>query len=110
MDDVADPGRRRPLPVPGNLGHAVDLDTYLRSDIPHLDANGRMILEALGSGLTDESAAKRLGVWADSLPATASACSSGASSRSLRRLQHQLTATRLVVERREQRQPTVLDL
>lgn len=41
---------------------AVDLETYLRSDVPHLDADGRMILEALGSGLTDESAAKRLGV------------------------------------------------
>ncbi|OUC93374.1 LuxR family transcriptional regulator [Streptosporangium minutum] len=41
---------------------AVDLDTYLRSDVPQLDADGRMILEALGSGLTDESAAKRLGV------------------------------------------------
>ncbi|MEV4184499.1 DNA-binding response regulator [Streptosporangium canum] len=41
---------------------SVDLDTYLRSDVPHLDADGRVILEALGSGLTDESAAKRLGV------------------------------------------------
>jgi len=41
---------------------AVDLDTYMRCDFPHLDADSRMILEALGSGLTDESAAKRLGV------------------------------------------------
>lgn len=41
---------------------SIDLDTYLRSDVPHLDADGRMILEALGSGLTDESAARRLGV------------------------------------------------
>lgn len=41
---------------------AVDLDTCLRGDVPHLDAAGRVILEALGSGLTDESAAKRLGV------------------------------------------------
>ncbi|WP_441249148.1 DNA-binding response regulator [Kitasatospora sp. McL0602] len=41
---------------------AVDLDAYLRSDVPHLDADGRMILDALGSGLTDESAARRLGV------------------------------------------------
>ncbi|MGP3974002.1 DNA-binding response regulator [Streptomyces sp. 8N114] len=40
---------------------AVGLDTYLRSDVPHLDADGRMILEALASGLTDASAAKRLG-------------------------------------------------
>ncbi|MFD7621823.1 DNA-binding response regulator [Streptomyces sp. NPDC059802] len=39
-----------------------DLDTYLRSDVPHLDADGRMILKALGSGLTDQSAAKRLGI------------------------------------------------
>ncbi|WP_031170425.1 response regulator transcription factor [Streptosporangium roseum] len=41
---------------------SVDLNTYLRSDVPHLDAEGRVILEALGSGLTDESAARRLGV------------------------------------------------
>lgn len=41
---------------------AVDLETYLRSDVQHLDADGRMILKALGSGLTDESAAGRLGV------------------------------------------------
>lgn len=41
---------------------ADDLDTYLRSNVPHLDADGRVILEALGSGLTDESAARRLGV------------------------------------------------
>ncbi|WP_247690760.1 DNA-binding response regulator [Streptomyces sp. B15] len=41
---------------------AVDLGTYLRSDVPHLDMERRRILEALGSGLTDESAAKRLGV------------------------------------------------
>ncbi|WP_405390572.1 DNA-binding response regulator [Streptomyces sp. NBC_01102] len=42
--------------------NSADLDTYLRGDAPHLDADGRMILEALGSGLTDESAARRLGV------------------------------------------------
>lgn len=41
---------------------AADLDTYLRDDVPHLDADGRAILEALGSGLTDASAARRLGV------------------------------------------------
>ncbi|KQX50154.1 MULTISPECIES: response regulator transcription factor [unclassified Streptomyces] len=41
---------------------AVDLETYLHSDVPHLDADGRVILRALGSGLTDASAAKRLGV------------------------------------------------
>ncbi|MFI6084943.1 DNA-binding response regulator [Streptomyces sp. NPDC051217] len=41
---------------------AVDLDTYLRGDVPHLDAEGRAILDALASGLTDEASAKRLGV------------------------------------------------
>ncbi|RJL36214.1 DNA-binding response regulator [Bailinhaonella thermotolerans] len=41
---------------------ALDFDAYLRGNVPHLDADGRRILEALGSGLTDESAAKRLGV------------------------------------------------
>ncbi|GCE01108.1 DNA-binding response regulator [Embleya hyalina] len=41
---------------------AVDLDTHLRDDVTTLDAEGRAILEALGSGRTDESAAKRLGV------------------------------------------------
>ncbi len=41
---------------------AADLDTYLRGDVPQLDADGRAILEALGSGLTDASAARRLGV------------------------------------------------
>ncbi|MEU9289532.1 DNA-binding response regulator [Streptomyces sp. NPDC048275] len=42
--------------------NSVDLDTYLHRDVPHLDADARMILKALGSGLTDASAAKRLGV------------------------------------------------
>ncbi|MFF1921282.1 DNA-binding response regulator [Streptomyces sp. NPDC058221] len=41
---------------------ALDLDTYLRSNVPHLDAGGRLILEALGSGLTDASASQRLGI------------------------------------------------
>ncbi|MER5478315.1 DNA-binding response regulator [Streptomyces sp. NPDC002734] len=41
---------------------AVDLEAYLRSETPHLDADGRMILKALASGLTDEAAARRLGV------------------------------------------------
>ncbi|MER7689782.1 hypothetical protein [Streptomyces sp. NPDC097610] len=41
---------------------AVDPDACLRKNIPHLDADGRVILEALGSGLTDESAAKQLGL------------------------------------------------
>lgn len=41
---------------------AVDLETYLRGDFPHLDTEGRMVLKALGSGLTDESAARALGV------------------------------------------------
>jgi DNA-binding CsgD family transcriptional regulator len=42
--------------------NSVDLDTYLHGDAPHLDDDGRTILRALSSGLTDESAAKRLGV------------------------------------------------
>ncbi|MFD4033678.1 DNA-binding response regulator [Streptomyces sp. NPDC058637] len=42
--------------------NSADLDTYLRGDARPLDADGRMILEALGSGLTDEAAARRLGV------------------------------------------------
>ncbi|WP_329384400.1 DNA-binding response regulator [Streptomyces sp. NBC_01716] len=41
---------------------AVDLDSYLRGDVPHLDAEGRVILDALASGLTDDSSARRLGV------------------------------------------------
>lgn len=41
---------------------SLDLDAYLRRDVPHLDADGRRILKALGSGLTDASAARRLGV------------------------------------------------
>ncbi|UGQ08967.1 DNA-binding response regulator [Yinghuangia sp. ASG 101] len=39
-----------------------DLDAYLRADVPYLDGDARLIFEALGSGLTDEAAAKRLGV------------------------------------------------
>jgi DNA-binding CsgD family transcriptional regulator len=42
--------------------NSLDLDAYLCSDVPHLDADGHSILNALGSGLTDESAAKRLGL------------------------------------------------
>ncbi|MFJ6696176.1 DNA-binding response regulator [Streptomyces sp. NPDC091272] len=41
---------------------ALDLETYLRADVPQLDADGRAILEALGSGRTDASAAQRLGL------------------------------------------------
>lgn len=41
---------------------AVDLDVYLSGDVPHLDADGRTILRSLASGLTDEVAARRLGV------------------------------------------------
>ncbi|WP_187415048.1 response regulator transcription factor [Nonomuraea sp. PA05] len=39
-----------------------DLTAYLHGDVPQLDADGRMILKALGSGLTDETAARRLGI------------------------------------------------
>ncbi|MFF2329255.1 MULTISPECIES: DNA-binding response regulator [unclassified Streptomyces] len=42
--------------------NSTDLETYLRSDVPHLDAEGRAILKALSTGLTDASAARRLGV------------------------------------------------
>lgn len=42
--------------------NSADFDSYLRGDVPHLDADGRTILDALGSGLTDASAARRLGV------------------------------------------------
>ena len=41
---------------------AVDLDRYLRADVPYLDDAGREILQSLASGLTDESAARRLGI------------------------------------------------
>ncbi|WP_432093367.1 DNA-binding response regulator [Streptomyces sp. bgisy100] len=41
---------------------AADLDTYLRSNVPRLDAAGRVILRALASGLTDATAANRLGI------------------------------------------------
>ncbi|MGW2838320.1 DNA-binding response regulator [Streptomyces sp. NPDC001493] len=41
---------------------AVGVDEYLGGDVPHLDAGSRTILSALGSGLTDASAARRLGV------------------------------------------------
>ncbi|WP_329538808.1 DNA-binding response regulator [Streptomyces sp. NBC_01358] len=42
--------------------NSVEFDAYLRRDVPHLDADGRTIIDALGSGLTDASAARRLGV------------------------------------------------
>lgn len=41
---------------------AVDLDTYLCSNVPRLETDSRVILQALASGLTDATAAKRLGV------------------------------------------------
>ncbi|MFD0596458.1 response regulator transcription factor [Catellatospora coxensis] len=41
---------------------AVELDDYLRGDVGRIDADSRMVLEALGSGLTDETAARRLGI------------------------------------------------
>jgi len=41
---------------------AVDPATYLNREAPRLDGDGRAILETLGSGLTDESAARKLGV------------------------------------------------
>ncbi|MER5486065.1 LuxR C-terminal-related transcriptional regulator [Streptomyces sp. NPDC002812] len=41
---------------------ATDLNTYLRSSGPHLDTDGRVILQSLASGLTDASAARQLGI------------------------------------------------
>ncbi|MCX5412999.1 DNA-binding response regulator [Streptomyces sp. NBC_00059] len=41
---------------------SADLDDCLRGDVPHLDADDRAVLRALGSGYTDASAARRLGV------------------------------------------------
>jgi DNA-binding NarL/FixJ family response regulator len=41
---------------------APDLDAYLHGEIPHLDPTDRLVLHALGSGLTDETAARRLGL------------------------------------------------
>jgi len=38
------------------------LDVYLRRDRPRIDADQRKILRALAEGLTDETAARRLGV------------------------------------------------
>ncbi|HEX3491479.1 MAG TPA: DNA-binding response regulator [Streptosporangiaceae bacterium] len=40
---------------------ATDLGAYLRGEVPSLAPEGREILRALGAGLTDEAAARRLG-------------------------------------------------
>jgi DNA-binding NarL/FixJ family response regulator len=40
---------------------ATDLDAYLHGEFPELAPEAREILRALGSGLTDEAAARRLG-------------------------------------------------
>jgi hypothetical protein len=40
---------------------ATDLDAYLRGEVPELAPEAREILRALGAGLTDEVAARRLG-------------------------------------------------
>jgi hypothetical protein len=40
---------------------AIDLDAYLRGEFPELAPEAREILRALGAGLTDEAAARRLG-------------------------------------------------
>jgi DNA-binding NarL/FixJ family response regulator len=40
---------------------ATDLGSYLRGDVPDLTPEARAILRALGAGLTDEAAARRLG-------------------------------------------------
>lgn len=41
---------------------ATELDVYLHTDPPHLDADGRAVLRMLGGGHTDESAARQLGL------------------------------------------------
>ncbi|HEY8471585.1 MAG TPA: hypothetical protein VIL37_02995 [Natronosporangium sp.] len=41
---------------------AVPLADYLRQDLPHLDAEGRRVLRALADGLTDQAAARQIGV------------------------------------------------
>jgi DNA-binding NarL/FixJ family response regulator len=40
---------------------ATDLGSYLRGEVPDLAPEAREILRALGAGLTDEAAARRLG-------------------------------------------------
>lgn len=40
---------------------AIDLAAYLRGEVPELAPEAREILRALGTGLTDEAAARRLG-------------------------------------------------
>jgi hypothetical protein len=40
---------------------ATDLDTYLRGEVPELAPEAREIMRALGTGLTDEAAARQLG-------------------------------------------------
>jgi DNA-binding NarL/FixJ family response regulator len=40
---------------------AIDLGAYLRGEVPELAPEAREILRALGTGLTDEAAARRLG-------------------------------------------------
>ena len=41
---------------------ATDFHAFLHGALPHLDAEGRTILWSLGSGLTDESASRKLGL------------------------------------------------
>ncbi|MGW7127114.1 DNA-binding response regulator [Streptomyces bobili] len=43
-------------------GTATDLKAFLRGEQPRLDAAGRAVLRALGSGATDEKAARELGM------------------------------------------------
>jgi hypothetical protein len=41
---------------------AVDLADYLRQDLPLIDADGKALLRMLTTGLTDEAAARRMGL------------------------------------------------
>jgi hypothetical protein len=41
---------------------AADLGAYLEREVPEVGSDGRMILQTLATGLTDEAAARRLGI------------------------------------------------
>lgn len=41
---------------------AKPLEDYLTQDVPHIDAEGRALLRMLTTGLTDEAAARRMGI------------------------------------------------
>ena len=62
-DDVPDPGRRGSLAVHRRLGHRPPTSApTCAATSPTSTPEAREILRALGAGLTDEAAARRLGV------------------------------------------------